>query len=65
MCVMTLNDLTSNQLRRLFFRVRERMNKGDGYQPFGYDRVTLWATKPEWMKTLLSIEDAYRKKMMD
>lgn len=62
---MKLDDFTSNQLRRLFFRVWKRMNKGDGYQPFGYDRVTLWATKPEWMKTLVMIEDAYRKKMRE
>jgi hypothetical protein len=26
------------------------MTAADGYQPFGYDNSTMWATHPEWME---------------
>ncbi len=59
---MKLEDFTNKQLQRLFNRVWSRMIEGDGYQPFGYDRVTLWATKPEWMTILVSIDKVYRER---
>lgn len=53
---MTIADLTDKQLIRLFCRVWQRMTAGDGYQPFGYDAVTLWATNPGWMAIIAEIK---------
>lgn len=46
---MTLQDMTTKQVDRLYRRVWARMTDGDGYQPFGYDRRTLALTRPTWL----------------
>jgi hypothetical protein len=50
-----LRSLPNAYLVRLYHRVWERMTRGDGYQPFGYDLVTLYAVHPEWMRVLDAI----------
>ncbi len=50
-----LGTLTVEQLARLWNRCWERMTRGDGSQPWGYDAPTLWLTKPVWMKHLNAI----------
>ena len=57
-----LDTLTVNQLYRLYCKAWERMTRGDGYQPFGYDRVTLQMTRPEWLAVLDAIGAAGRRK---
>lgn len=49
---MKLTDLSLPQLERLYNRAYVRMSAGDGYQPYGYDWVTLRITKPGWHQTL-------------
>ena len=55
-------ELTNSQLKRLYIRVWHRMTKEDGYQPFGYDSVTLWATKPGFMQILANIESEAKER---
>jgi hypothetical protein len=52
---MTFDDMTDDQLVRLYVRSWERMTQGDGYQPFGYDSRTLWLTRPSWMRHIDAI----------
>lgn len=47
--------LTAKQSARLYNKAFARMTRGDGYQPFGYDVVTLRMTRPAWLETLQSI----------
>lgn len=44
---MKLTDLNLTQLNRLAIKLWAKITKGQGYQPFGYDWPTLWATQPE------------------
>lgn len=46
-------------LGRLLSKAIERMKRGDGYQPFGYDFRTLNITKPTWANLINQISDAY------
>lgn len=57
-----LITLTDKQLTRLNRQVWKRMTQYDGYQPFGYDAITLRLTKPEWCNALDTITNAYRVK---
>jgi hypothetical protein len=52
---MTFADMTDDQLVRLYVRTRERMTRGDGYQTFGYDSVTLGLTSPSWMRHIEAV----------
>lgn len=45
-------DYTGEQFSRIWQRVWNRMTRGDGYQPWGYDRPTLGITKPNWLRIL-------------
>jgi hypothetical protein len=59
---MNLAEMTDTQLVRLYVRFWERMTRGDGYQPFGYDSVTLWLTRPSWMRHIDAIRaEVYRR----
>ncbi len=51
-----LRFLTTSALVRLYHRACERMTRGDGYQPFGYDARTLWLTCPGYMEILTGIK---------
>lgn len=44
---------------RLYNKAFNRMTRGDGYQPFGYDAPTLRLTRPAWFATLRSIAQAH------
>lgn len=59
---MKLADLTTTQLERLYDKAYRRMSAGDGYQPFGYDWVTLRITKPGWYRVLRDIQAALAAK---
>lgn len=48
-------SLTPVQSARLYNKAFKRMSRGDGYQPFGYDSITLRLTRPAWFETLQSI----------
>lgn len=51
-----LRILTNTQLVRLYHELWHRMTRGDGYQPFGYDRVTLLLTKSGWMSAIDAVK---------
>jgi hypothetical protein len=51
-----LMTYTRKQLERLYIRVWDKMTRYDGYQPFGYDAPTLWATHPEYMNIIQTIK---------
>jgi len=55
-----MNHLNKTQLYRLYRKAWERMTEGDGYQPWGYDAVTIRATKPGWYRTLKAISEAHK-----
>lgn len=57
-----LSTMTDWQLIRLNNHVWDRMTRYNGYQPFGYDAVTLWLTKPGWMRHLEAIHAELRKR---
>lgn len=57
-----LRSMTLEQLTRLYAEAYSRMTRGDGYQPFGYDRRTMAITKPGWLQTLNMILDATKEK---
>lgn len=42
-----LRPLTSVQIVRLYTQAYNRMKRGAGYQPFGFDWTTLHLTHPE------------------
>lgn len=44
--------MTQEQIDRLYRKAYERMSRGDGYQPYGYDWPTLRLVKPGWYRTL-------------
>lgn len=44
---------------RLYNRVMARMSQGDGYQPFGYDMVTLRMARPAWAAVICDIAAAH------
>jgi hypothetical protein len=57
-----LAEMTDQQLVPLYLRLWERMTRGDGYQPFGYDSVTLRLTRPSWMRYIDAIRaEVYRR----
>lgn len=62
---MNLSHLTLTQLERLYRNAYTRMSAGDGYQPYGYDWITLRLTRPGWHATLKSIALAIQAKRMD
>ena len=54
-CRLSRLNLTRERLRRLHAAAWDRMARGDGYQPWGYDRPTLQITRPDWLKTIDAI----------
>jgi hypothetical protein len=56
-----LASLLGSRVRtaRLYNKAFARMTRGDGYQPFGYDLVTLRMTRPAWLATLQTIAAAH------
>lgn len=50
-----LRQLTNSQLDRLVSNVWHRMTAGDGYQPFGWDAISLRLTKPGWWEAYNAI----------
>jgi len=50
-----LSAYSAQQLWRLKCNLWERMTRGDGYQPFGYDRRTLLTTEPGFMRAIDSV----------
>lgn len=44
---------------RLYNRIMARMTAGDGYQPFGYDMVTLRITRPAWASLIRDVAVAH------
>jgi hypothetical protein len=55
--------MTDDQLVRLYRRAWERMTRGDGYQPFGYDHRTLWLTRPSWMRHIDAMRTEIRRRL--
>ena len=51
---MDLRQLTATQIVRLWDTTWKRMTKGDGYQPFGYDWITLKITHPGFYDILMA-----------
>jgi hypothetical protein len=53
--------LCENRTRtaRLYNRIHARMSRGDGYQPFGYDLVTLRLTRPAWAALICDVAAAH------
>ena len=49
---MRLEQLTTKQLERLERKLWSRRLRVDGYQPFGYDRVTMRMVAPLWLEAL-------------
>ena len=47
-----LAHLKHTQTFRLYNRAYERMARGDGYQPWGFDWPTIRLTKPGWYRAL-------------
>jgi hypothetical protein len=37
------------------------MTEGDGYQPWGYDLVTLKSTRPGYVKAMFRLNELYKK----
>lgn len=56
-----LADLLGNRTRtvRLYNKAFARMTRYDGYQPFGYDMVTMRLVRPAWADTLQCIAKAH------
>lgn len=46
---------TRRQLWRFYCRLYDRMTEGDGYQPFGYDWVTMRICRPGWYAAILRL----------
>lgn len=51
---------TVTQLERLYRKAWDRMTEGNGYQPWGYDAVTIRLTSPGWYRTLKAISNAHQ-----
>ena len=60
---MTLQDLSDNQLMRVYVRLWDRMTAGDGSQPWGYDSPTLRLTRPGSMRHIDDIRGEVRRRM--
>lgn len=60
-----LREQTDAQAARLSARVWERATQGDGYQPFGYDRITMEITKPGWMRAIDEVDDDFRRRLAE
>lgn len=50
-----LSAFSPQQLYRIKWKLRERMLKGMGWQPFGLDSSTLWACYPGFMRAIESV----------
>lgn len=50
-----LYNYNKTALRRLYTRVYDRMTAGGGYQPFGYDWVTIRVTLPGFYDAMMVI----------
>lgn len=48
-------QLTDTQKERLYRRLFERMKRGDGYQPYGWDWVTMKTTKPGFYTAMRAV----------
>lgn len=57
-----LRTLSTANLFRLYHRVWARMTAGDGYQPFGYDLITLELTRPGWLAVLWAISTEFDRR---
>lgn len=53
--------LTKSEIEKIEKRLWKRMTDGNGYQAFGDDASTLWATHPEEMEVRASLSEAYRE----
>jgi hypothetical protein len=50
-----LEFVTDHELELVEKRIWKKIQEGDGYQPFGYDMVTLKITKPELAEALQDV----------
>lgn len=57
-----LKTMSKTQLERLYKRIMERIDRIYGYQPFGYDWITLRMCTPEWADALVMVHRAYHAK---
>lgn len=60
--IEALKSYSFKQLDRLYRRCWDRMTRHDGYQPFGYDSVTLWAVHPGWMTIITACRNEYQRR---
>lgn len=53
--------LLGNRTRtaRLYNKIMARMSADDGYQPWGYDMVTLNITRPAWAQLIRDVAAAH------
>lgn len=60
-----VRTLTPKQSARLYTKAFAHMSRYDGYQPYGYDWVTMRMTRPAWYETLKSISAAHNDNIME
>jgi len=53
--------MTKTQVYRWYCDLWRRMTEGDGYQPWGYDMVTLKITCPGYVKAMYRLSGLYRE----
>jgi len=49
------------QIYRWYQDLWRRMTEGDGYQPWGYDMVTLKITKPGYVRAMYRLKELYKE----
>lgn len=53
--------MTRAQVERAYRQLWERITRGDGYQPFGYDRATMAMTHPGFFPAVARLRAEWRK----
>lgn len=59
---LILSLLTDTQLVNMDQKVYRKMVEGSGYQPFGYDHVTMRVTHPEEYQALMAVRQERKKR---
>lgn len=62
---MYLESCNLIQLERLYRKAYHKMTERDGYQPFGYDWITLKITRPGWYSLLRHLLFYIKKRKSD
>lgn len=55
-----MTGYTRTQIRRWYNVLWAHMTEGDGYQPFGYDMVTLKMTRPGYVRAMRRLNEMYK-----